>query len=59
MRQWIVTDISPVPIGYSITVANAEGWPIFTCTYRTAEAASFAAAMINKALDGAIAVEKA
>jgi hypothetical protein len=59
MRQWMVTDINPTPSGFSITVVDGQGRPVFTSTYRTAEAASFAAAMIRKALENAVAVERA
>lgn len=59
MSQWKVREVRPPAIsGYIITVAGAQEVPIFTCMYRTEEQASFAAAMINKALEHAISVDK-
>jgi len=60
MSQWKVTEVVPAAIGgFTITVAGAQEAPIFACTYRTEEQANFAAAMINKALERAISVDKA
>ena len=60
MSQWKVREVAPAPTsGFTITVAGPQEFPIFTCTYRTEEQASFAAAMINKALERAISVDKA
>lgn len=59
MSQWKVRDVSPAAIGgYMITVAGAQEVPVFTSRYRTAEQAFFAAAMIDKALEHAVAVDK-
>jgi hypothetical protein len=59
MSQWQVTEVGRAASGFIITVVGAQEVPIFTCTYRTEEQANFAAAMINKALERAISVDKA
>jgi len=59
MSQWKVREVSPAASGFSVTVTGDQDVPIFTCTYRTEEQANFAAAMINKALERAVSVDKA
>lgn len=60
MNPWNVREVIPASTGgLTITVAGAQEVPIFTCTYRTEEQANFAAAVINKALERAISVDKA
>jgi hypothetical protein len=58
MSQWKVREVGPAASGFTITVTGDQDVPIFTCTYRTEEQASFAAAMINKALERAVSVDR-
>lgn len=59
MSHWKVREVGPAETGFTITVTGDQDVPIFTCTYRTEEQANFAAAMINKALERAVSVDKA